>query len=297
MKINVTGFTPAHNQKGNRKNIVQIPLLLIKILRDAGHEADYNLEDADVNIIYCYMLNSLNSSHVIECLELMKKDNVIVAFDDWRIKQMFENYEKTAKSGKFSKTHPTIDWKKIEENIPQIQKLADGYFPTIIPANKNGDHSLLGVKGDFTVYDPSIYVERTGLEFDHPYDLLPVHASLAMDHKYLAKRNYTYIQVQGAKEDYVWELYNKHRIVMSPPYYHNGSGWWRNRYSLANLANAVIIEDYGGVFGPAYEIERKQVTEKSIDRLFEAQDTAYQLSIMSKEENIEAINSVLEQFK
>lgn len=297
MRVSVTGFTPAHNEKGNRKGIIQIPLLLQKIIEDAGHEVGYNLPNADVHIIFLYVLNSLNSSFAVECLELMKNDNVIIALDDWHIKDMYYSYDKTVENKKFSKTHPSVSWEGVLANLDSLQKLSEGKFDVLVPAHKTGDHSLLGVRGDMTVYDPSIYVEKDVPQFEGSYDLFPVHASLANDWKYLNKRRYSWINVQNEKEEKVFELYTKHRIVMSPPYYHSGSGWWRNRYTLANKAKAVIIEDYDTVFGAPYEIERKEVTEASIEELFAAQDKIFHETIMSKEENIKAISDLLSKYE
>lgn len=296
MRISITGFTPAHNGRGNRKNIIQIPALLMEAIRDAGHEVDYNLKNPDVYIIYIFALSSLNSRHAVECLEIIKNNpgKVILSIDDWRVKHTFEGMEKTIQTKKFSKTHPSIDWKGVMNNLDTLQDIVDGKFNMIIPAHKNGDHSLIEARGDLTVFDPSIYVKRDKLKFNQTYDLFPVHASLAANHKWLDKRRYSYIQVQNEKEDFVWELYNKHRIVMSPPYYSNGSGWWRNRYALANIAEAVIIEDEGSVFGSSYEIERKEVTPETIDILFSKQDKAYKEGIMSREENVLVIKTLLE---
>lgn len=295
MRISITGFTPAHQGRGNRKNIVQIPLTLIESLRNTGHEADYNLEDADIYIIYIFTLSSLNSGHAVECLEIMRKNpgKIILSIDDWRIKHIYEGMEKTIKSKKFSKTHPSIDYRGVLSNLDILQKIVNGEYPTIIPAHNNGDHSLLETRGEITIFDPSIYVKRERMTFDNKYDLMPIHASLAADHKWLDKRKYSYIQMQNESEDKVWELYNKHRIVMSPPYYHNGSGWWRNRYALANAAHAVIIEDYGSVFGKAYEISRKDVNDTTIDYLWQMQDKAYNEAIMSDEENQDVLNGLI----
>lgn len=301
MRVSITGFTPAHQntKQANRKNIIQIPLLLMEAIKDAGHEVDYNLPDADVHIIYIFTLGSINSGFAVECLNLIKNNpgKVILSIDDWRVKHIYEGMEKVIATKKFSKSHPSIDWKGIMDNLDVLQDIVDGKFKTLIPAHKNGDHSLIEARGEIVVYDPSIYVERDRMEFDHPYDLFPVHASLAANHQWLDKRKYSYIQVQNEKEDKVWELYNKHRIVMSPPYYSNGSGWWRNRYALANAAHAVIIEDFGGVFGPSYEIERKDVTDETIDILFAKQDAAYKAGIMSREENAKAVGDLLAEFQ
>ncbi len=306
MKVSITGFTPAHQntKQANRKNIIQVPLLLMEAIKGAGHEVGYNLPDADVHIVYIFTLGSINSGFAVECLELIKNNpgKVILSIDDWRVKHIYEGMEKTIATKKFSKSHPSIDWKGIMSNLDVLQDIVDGKFKTLIPAHKTGDISLIEARGEVVVYDPSCFVERQKIKFDQveagfPYDLMPIHASLAPDHKWLDKRRYSFIQVQNEKEDKVWELYNKHRIVMSAPYYSNGSGWWRNRYSLANAANAVIIEDIGSVFGPAYEIDRKKVTPETIDILFDKQNKAYHETIMTKEECSEVVGNLLKEFE
>lgn len=266
----------------------------MEAIKDAGHEVDYNLPDADYYIIFIFTLSSLNSGHAVECLDIIKEnpDKVFLAIDDWRVKHIYEGMEKIIEKKKFSKTHPSIDWRGVMRHLDTLQDIVDGRFRTLIPAHKSGDHSLLGARGDMFIYDPSIYVQRERMEFDQEYDLFPVHASLAADWKWLNKRKYSYIQVQNEKEDKVWELYNKHRIVMSPPYYSQGSGWWRNRYSLANAAKAVVIDDIGSIFGESYEITRKDITKDNIDDLFSLQNIAYNNEIMTRGENINVINKL-----
>jgi hypothetical protein len=297
MKINFTGFTPAHNAKGNRKGIVQVPLLLQNIMADAGHEVGYNLENADLHVIHLYVLNSLNSSHAVECLELMKNDNVILALDDWHIKDMYYSYQKTVENKKFSKTHPSIDWRGILDNLDSLQKIVDGKFDVLVPAYPGGDISLLGINGNVQVYDPSIYVEKQIPEILGKHDLMPVHASLANDWKWLNKRKYSYIQVQSEHEDKVFEYYCKHRMVLSPPYYHSGSGWWRNRYTLANIAGALIVEDDNTLFGDTYTIDPRKVNEKNFDKYFDMQNKAFHNRIWSKEENISKMKEYLKKYE
>ena len=296
MRVSISGFTPAHNGRGNRKNIIQVPRLLMDGIEDAGYTVDYGLEDADMHICYIFTLSSINSGECNDTFDTIRANpgKVILSMDDWRISSIYKDMEKVIKTKRFSKTHHTVDYKRVLENIDIMQDILDGKFKTLIPANKHGNHDLLEIKGDFTVYDPSVYVGkyRKKMEFDREHDLFPIHASLTDHMGYLRKKKYPFIQVQGVSEDYVWELYNKHRIVMSPPFYHNGSGWWRNRFSYANIAKAVIIEDEGGVFGEEYDIQRKDVTKESIDQLFEAQDKKYKSMIMSREEVVEALHEI-----
>lgn len=300
MRISISGATPAHNGRGNTKNIIQVPRLLMDCLEEAGHEVDYGLKDPDLHICYIFTLSSINSGEINDVFDTIRNNpgKVILSMDDWRISSIYKDMEKVIKTKKFSKTHHTVDWQRILNNLDIMQDILDGKFNTLIPANKHGDHDLLEVRGKYTVYDPSIYVPkyREKMEFDQKYDLFPVHASLTDHMGYLRKKKYPYIQVQGVTEDYVWELYNKHRIVMSPPFYHNGSGWWRNRYSYANIAKAVIIEDEGSVFGEEYEIERKAVTPATIDYLFQLQDKKYKSMIMSKDELAKTMNDLLKNY-
>lgn len=292
MRVNLIGFTSGQSSGENRKNVIGIANTMKKILLDNGHKADYGLENPDINIVSVIDLTSLNAKNVVNCFDILANEKCIIMFDDWNIKQFYKTVDRIVRTGEFSKTHHTVDYKVVLKNIDVIKKLANGEFNVIYPAYRTGNHDLLEIRGKKFCVDPSIYTEKE--KTSEPSYLMPVHASLASKWNILEKKKYSILNLRGEKEDTVFDYYCKHRIVITPPHYHDESGWYRNRFSLANLAGAVIVEDYQSVFGDSYKIERKDVTERNIDQLFALQDAAYNRVIMSKEEIGIALKEALE---
>lgn len=285
MRINLTGFTGAHKKGSNQKGVIGLSNLLKDILIDNGHVADYGLENPDLNIVCVLDLSSINASNAVACLELLRNEKCIIAFDDWNIKAFYKTIDKVLETKQFSKTHHTVDYRGVLDNLDILEKLSKGEYKSIYPAYKTGNHDLLEIRGEKICLDPSIYIEKD--ESRYPtgtHKLLAVHASLAPKWSDLNKRKYSILNLKGEKEETVYDYYKRHRIVVTPAHYHDGSGWFRNRYALANKAKAVIIEDQSGVFGDSYRVERKSITEKNIDEIFLEQDKAYNNTIMDKSE-------------
>lgn len=291
MRINITGFTNGQATGKNRKGVIGFANLSKTILEDQGYEADYGLENPDINIVNVLDLSSINSSNAVNCLELLRQDNCVISFDDWNIKGFYKGIDKILETKKFSKTHHTVDYEGVLSHLDVLEKLAAGGYKAIYPAYKTGDHELLGIRGEKFCLDPSVYIELD--ESTYPsglHNLIAVHASLAPKWSDLSKKKYSILNLKGEKEETVYDYYKRHRIVVTPPHYHDGSGWFRNRYTLANKSRAVIVEDESGVFGDSYRVERKNITDKNIDEVFELQSQAYNDTIMSKEH----ISKVLE---
>ena len=294
-RINLTGFTGSHKKGSNQKNVIGFSNLLKELLEDNGHVADYGLEDADLNIVCVLDLSSINASNYIEALDTLRDKKSVIAFDDWNIKGYYKTLNNIVDNKKFSKTHHTVKYDELMARMETLRDLRDDKFITIYPAYKTGDHELLGITGEKYCIDPSIYIKKDIPEDWKRDEFMAVHASLAPKWSYLSKKKYSMINLRGVKEDKVFEYYYKHRIVMSPEHYFGfNAGWFRNRYALANIAGALIVEEPNSCFGESYNIERKEINEKTYDKLFEAQDKAYKESIMSKEEVGKALQGVLD---
>lgn len=294
-RINLTGFTGSHKKGSNQKNVIGFSNLLKTLLEDQGHTADYGLENEDLNIVCVLDLSSINASNYIEALDTLRDKKSIIAFDDWNLKGFYKTLNNIVDNKKFSKTHHTVKYDELMARIDTLKDLRDNKYITIYPAYKTGDHDLLGITGEKYCIDPSIYIEKSIPETWTRDELMAVHASLAPKWSYLSKKKYSMINLRGVSEDKVFEYYYKYRIVMSPEHYFGfNAGWFRNRYALANIAGALIVEEPNSCFGESYNIERKQITEKTYVDLFEAQSAAYKETIMSKEEIKEALNTVLE---
>lgn len=305
MRINITGFNGAQFGKStaNRKGVLNFSELIREILTECGHEAGFQLENADLNMVFVIDPSSINAGYVNEVLPILREKPCIVVFDDWNIKGFYKTIDKIIETQKFSKTHHTVDWKVVLEYMDVWKKLSDGDYLTLYPAHKVGDHSLLEIRGESYYLDPSIYmadkrVFNTEHEKHREYtDLIPVHASLANKWQELSKKNYSFLNLKGVKEDLVFEYYSKYRMVMSPVHYHDGSGWFRGRYIMAATANAIIVDDQGSIFGKPFEVLPKQITKKNIEGVLELQKRNLYEGIMTKEEVREAMNAVLEVFK
>lgn len=290
LNINITGFTSAHQKGSNTKNIIGFSNLIKEILDDNGYNVDYNLRNADINIVFVFSLGSLNTRYAAESMELLRKKNCIIAFDDWNIKDFYTSMRNLTTKENSYKTHPWHGSKNIHDYEDVAQNILDGKYKVLFPAYKNGNHELLEIVGEKFCLDPSIYIKKDIPDFT-PGELIPVHASLAAK-SWVKKIQWPIIDLNKVTEDVVFQNYLEHRMVLSPPHYHDLSGWFRNRYTLANLAKAVIVEDKNSVFGESYrKLKIEDVNENNIDSLFEAQDEAYNNVIMTKQE----INNVLKE--
>lgn len=290
MKVNVTGFTNQQRTGLSKKEVIGLNTLLPEILKDNGFTPVRD-EKGDVNIVSVLDLSSINASNAVNCLELLRNEKCIIAFDDWNIKGFYKGIDKILETKQFSKTHHSVDYKGVLEHLDVIEKLANGEYPAIYPAYKTGNHELLEIRGEKFCLDPSVYIELP--ELPTSGDLIAVHASLATKWSDLNKKKYTILNIRNETEPSVYLYYCKYRIVMTPPHYHDMSGWWRNRYTLANKAKAVIIEDDFSVFGDSYGVQRRDVNFKTINGLFELQDEAYNDVIMTKDEISKILKEIL----
>jgi hypothetical protein len=68
-----------------------------------------------------------------------------------------------------------------------------------------------------------------------------------------------------ATEQDVLEFYNKHWGILSPPYPHAGSGWWRSRFLYAAHVGSILVTDKGegDPLGDAYKLKISDVEKMS----------------------------------
>lgn len=310
MRINITGFNGAQYGKAtsNRKGVLNFSELIREILTECGHEAGFQLENADLNMVFVIDPSSINAGYVHDVLPILRDKPSIIVFDDWNIKGFYKTVDNIVNHKKFSKTHHTVDYNIVMEYMDVWQKIANGEFMVLYPAHKVGDHSLLEIRGKSYYLDPSIYMadKRTfnpeHLKHREYTDLIPVHASLANKWQELSKKNYSFINLKNVKEDEVFEYYSKYRMVVSPKHYHSsdidkeGSGWFRGRYIMAISANAIIVDDQNSIFGNSLSVMPNQINKNNIDGVLELQKKQIYAGIMTKEEVRESMKSVLDNF-
>lgn len=72
-------------------------------------------------------------------------------------------------------------------------------------------------------------------------------------------------------ESDVIERYNRVWGILSPPYPHAGSGWWRSRFMYSAKVGSILVCDKGegDLLGPAHRVTMKQVEAMSDDALKE----------------------------
>jgi len=70
-------------------------------------------------------------------------------------------------------------------------------------------------------------------------------------------------------EKEVLEFYNQHWGIMSPPYMHSGSGWWRSRFMYAARVGSILLTEKGEAngLGSAYNVTLAQVEKMSDEEL------------------------------
>lgn len=70
----------------------------------------------------------------------------------------------------------------------------------------------------------------------------------------------------------VVEFYSQHWGILSPPYPHAGSGWWRSRFLYSAYVGSILVTDKGegDPLGDAYKLKMSDVENMSDDQLIEA---------------------------
>lgn len=127
-----------------------------------------------------------------------------------------------------------------------------------------------------------------------PHQALPPHekkrawilGALMPHDTWLQKKDYTWpVEFMGAKgmvkkyggervktESDVIDRYNRVWGILSPPYPHAGSGWWRSRFMYAAKVGSILVCDKGegDPLGSPYKLTMRQVEAMTDEQLAEA---------------------------
>ena len=100
-------------------------------------------------------------------------------------------------------------------------------------------------------------------------------------------------------EQDVLEFYNRHWGILSPPYPHAGSGWWRSRFLYAAHVGSVLVTDKGegDPLGDSYKLTISDVEKMSETQLHEAamaQRAALSKYIPTYESFVEHCNRIVQ---
>jgi hypothetical protein len=96
----------------------------------------------------------------------------------------------------------------------------------------------------------------------------------------------------------VLAFYNDHWGILSPPYPHAGSGWWRSRFMYAARVGSILVTDKGegAPLGDPYKLTIKQVESMSTDELTacaKAQSDALRPHMPSYDSFVEHCNRIV----
>jgi hypothetical protein len=96
----------------------------------------------------------------------------------------------------------------------------------------------------------------------------------------------------------VLSFYNEHWGILSPPYPHAGSGWWRSRFMYAARVKSILVTDKGEgkPLGAPYSLTIRQVESMSDAELAgaaEAQASALRAHMPSYESFVEHCNRIV----
>lgn len=114
--------------------------------------------------------------------------------------------------------------------------------------------------GALMPHDTWLEKKRQGIGFEWPVEYM---GAKNMVKKYGGERVKTELDVIE-RYDRVWG-------ILSPPYPHAGSGWWRSRFMYAAKVGSILVCDKGegDSLGPAHRVTMKQVEAMSDDALKE----------------------------
>jgi len=106
----------------------------------------------------------------------------------------------------------------------------------------------------------------TWLERKSPAWPVEIVGSRKLIRKYGGQRFQTEADVLG--------FYNDHWGILSPPYPHAGSGWWRSRFMYAARVGSILVTDKGegDPLGAPYKLTIRQVEAMNDAELKEAAD-------------------------
>jgi hypothetical protein len=96
----------------------------------------------------------------------------------------------------------------------------------------------------------------------------------------------------------VLAFYNQHWGILSPPYPHAGSGWWRSRFMYAARVGSILVTDKGegAPLGDPYKLTIKQVESMNTEELTacaKAQSDALRPHMPSYDSFVEHCNRIV----
>lgn len=306
LTILLTGFTSRQaNTVSERADIyITFGPILKRLLESLGHTVDWRpvkfgehgIEHYDAVFVGCSDPNSMTGqTHRYGAIwAMMKATRLALWFDDWRIKGQLHTFLKK----------PEVFWNTRmlhESQLPTHEEALMLKAPIDHMLNELGWPQQVPVVAQlfnwgeldkfkkecpdarwYMRFDPSCYVPNFITTPTPMAEKLEgwVAASLTQMDDYTDKLGAKWPIIKQAKpkgkgfggwkklheRDVVTQLYDKYAGLISKPYPHAGSGWWRVRFNYACHARAIMLASVkeAGAIGPAFHVTAPQVEAMSV---------------------------------
>jgi hypothetical protein len=289
MKVLMTGMTL---QQANRAERVRLsycsnPTLLARAIRTAGHELDWRpvtpgetFDGYDCMIVGLANMLSFGSRYALGAIWAAGFSNTAYLIDDWNVGAVDGSIKGTARSRVdqalmrpvLPRDNKEVAMKFLPEIYGILEELASGKWrrPTLGSFFSWGDKNLFRTAtnvGEIWGFDPSVYQPTYSVGLMNWTEKLPVLtlASLPNHEKWASVvqsrtawkvRQYGHLKSNQMRltESEIVRLYASSWGVLSPPYKHAGSGWWRARMKYAMDVGSFLVADPVEVkaLGPAF---------------------------------------------
>lgn len=320
MKILVTGCSAT--QLGRVAKLVTVSTQLTNFLRENGYTITWrpvipgeSLDNFDKVLVWLMPFNGLGSRWWTGAAwTLYERPDAIIGLDDWKTKEIFSGIKYIDVS--FARTYRldnrcfVSETKRVEKKLISIVKtlcVTKWQFPVLCPIFPWGDPIKLRLP--VTTYfpvDPSSLVPKIETIKPVVRHKRWILASIA-DHNHWLKRlntkwsvttvGHKRYTVKRIPEDVVIQMYANCWGILSPRYYHSGSGWWRARYNFSAQQKAIFYADIEEVekMGSCYHHTINDIEEMNDHELLtlsNAQATWLSSNTWSKEKLSQAIKKI-----
>lgn len=329
-KIVISGMTAQQIGNGTRLGYGPVIDLMRDALVDAGCTVEHRrmipdepLDDIDCLIIGQIPLHAMGATYAYGALDAIRraksaKTGMIWLIDDWQIGNLGSGVRTICKGPHrlvkelFRTCRKDWDWatEHLDELMTVVQAMKDRPWPpTIMPKFAWGDPTTL-VKPlnsrEFIYVDPSAYATEypTVIPPDSERYGAWVLGILSDQREWINSLGLgwpvSYIGSKKSKapepmkEVDLVQRYAQCWGVLSPPYNHAGSGWWRNRFVYTARTRGIMLADEKEVapIGDAYRIKASEVEGLNTQQLRELADAQWS-QLMAWQWSKEQVQSVL----
>jgi len=276
MRVLMTGFTPIQvNSEHRRRDYTSFFHALERMVQALGYDYEWrevepceDLSKFDVALVGVFSPSSMMAAQNKFCgmWAALNLPHIIVA-DDWQVDQTFGQLNPKFFWGSTRLLSASRGWPRrnaLEPHRERVDALLDqwGTNPPrlLISTYPWGDHSLLPMKSrdltsvDRTPFAPKYRISPVPKERRWAFASLFPHDEWRRSlkrtwgivlqckleaSKHGGQSNWNYV----SEEIVVGDIYNRCWGVLSPPYGHAGSGWFRSRFNFAIDAGCILYAD------------------------------------------------------